>query len=232
MQTMSEVFEGTPKSAASSAVQMRFSLERFEPPDATKIAEWVETDEELHWLAPNTSAPLTAEKVIAWKKPRGVALVARTAVDRDLIGYAELNPMKNETAHLWIGHVIVHPQWRGGTGQAFVRALVGYAFEHLGGVRISLVVFPKNRVAIRCYRRIGFLIAGDEYHAFGTSNTRQRLLRLELNAAPSVAMGKAGRGGSVARTWSQSLQWPLATDPRQRPAPVGSLQRILPASRS
>lgn len=169
------------------------SLVRFDPSHAAHIAGWVEAGPELHWLAPSTPWPLTAEKVIGWKKPGGTALVA---VDTDGIapprepisspgkpnlpvGYGELNPMKGDANHVWIGHVVVSPSLRGsGLGQTFTRALLTYAFETIGAHRVTLVVFPENRNALRCYESVGFKIVQEERHRFGTSTRRHRLLRL------------------------------------------------------
>ena len=168
------------------------TLVRFDPSHAPHVAAWVETDQELHWLAPSTPPPLTAEKVIAWKHPGGTALVAVEPASRfhqslgaEPVGYAELNPMKGDAnRHLWIGHVVVAPQLRGGgIGRAFVRSLLAYAFGTLAANRITLVVFPENRSAIRCYQSVGFAIVQKERHRFGQSTTRHKLLRLSLGAS-------------------------------------------------
>lgn len=171
------------------------TLVRFSPTHAPHIAGWVATDQELHWLAPGTPPPLTAEKVIAWKRPNGTALVAVERVGTAPIGYAELNPMKGDAnrqaglhEHLWIGHVVVAPQLRGGgIGQAFVHSLLAYAFGTLAADRITLVVFPENRSAIQCYQSVGFSIVQEERHRFGKSSTRHKLLRLSLDASGYTA---------------------------------------------
>lgn len=162
----------------------RLGLVRFSPAHAPHIAGWVETDQELHWLAPNTPGPLTAEKVIGWKNPGGTALVALDAEGIAPVGYGELNPMKGDARHVWIGHVVVSPSLRGsGIGQTFVRALLTYAFETIRAQRVTLVVFPENRSALRCYESVGFTIVQEERHRFGTPGKRHRLLRLTLDAS-------------------------------------------------
>ena len=125
--------------------------------------------------------PLTAEKVLAWRRPHGH--VFELARDGDIapIGYAELNPMLRERGHLWLGHVIVRPPERGrGIGRVFVRMLVEYAFDQLAAHLVSLIVYPNNKPAIDCYQRVGFKPTREEHHAFGPSSVEERMLRLEI----------------------------------------------------
>ncbi|MBI4717370.1 MAG: GNAT family N-acetyltransferase [Planctomycetes bacterium] len=154
------------------------------------IAAWVGTAPELRWLAPSSALPLTAEKVVAWRKPGGHAMVWTRDTAEVPAAYAELNPMRDAPDHWWMGHVIVSPQLRGrGMGTAFVRALLNEAFTELLASRVSLVVFPENRIAIACYRRAGFTAIGEEYHRFSEESPYLRLLRLEArrDGAPGTA---------------------------------------------
>ncbi len=170
-------------SIATCPSRQLLGLQHFSPIHAAEIARWVVTDQELHWLAPNTEQPLTAEKVIGWTRPGGIALLLTGPEYAEPVAYGELNPMRNHPNHLWLGHVLVHPDQRGyGTGRAFVRALLAHAFDRLFAVRVSLIVFPQNKAAVCCYRRAGFTIVGEEHHRFGRSGTLYRLLRLEIQA--------------------------------------------------
>ena len=164
----------------------RTCLRPFEPDDAREGARWVRTKRDLQWLAPGTAPPLTAEKVIAWKKPGGQAFALTVNDSSEPIGYGELNPMGGENGHWWIGHVIVRPDLRGrGLGQAFVRALLDHAFHELAADRVSLIVFPGNRAALDCYRRVGFAPMSEEFHQFGQGGAKNRLLRLEIRRSAS-----------------------------------------------
>jgi RimJ/RimL family protein N-acetyltransferase len=125
--------------------------------------------------------PLTAEKIIGWHQPGRKAFVLVEEPHASPLGYAELNPMRRDPGHFWLGHAIVRPDLRKrGIGKMFVRALVRHAFERLGAERISLIVFPENTAAVECYRRVGFIPVREEYHEFGTKRTRHRFLRLEI----------------------------------------------------
>jgi RimJ/RimL family protein N-acetyltransferase len=159
----------------------------FEPWQARTIAGWVENEQELRRLAPSTPAPLTAEKVLKWLRPLGRRLVLRRGGGDELTGYAELNPMSRRADDYWLGHVILRPDLRNcGLGVKFVRLLTDHAFGRLGGTRLSLIVFPDNTPAIRCYRRAGFRSAGLEYHRFFGLGRKQAVLRLEIEATAAL----------------------------------------------
>jgi RimJ/RimL family protein N-acetyltransferase len=153
-------------------------LAGFTPVHAPLVARWVRNAEELFWLAPSATPPLSAEKVVAWTRESGNPLVLLDESGSP-IGYAELNPMRDAPSHLWIGHLVLDPAHRGqGRGEAFVRLLLDHAFNHRRARLVSLIVFPGNRSAIKCYQRAGFLIQGEQFHTFGRSSQRQRMLHL------------------------------------------------------
>jgi len=134
-----------------------FTLTAFHSVWAPLVASWVTDPRELFWLAPKTSPPLTAEKVLAWPQPDGRPLLFWHADHAEPAGYAELNPMPGQTHHLWIGHCLIRPERRGmGWGRKIVDLLLRNAFTNGQACTVSLVVFPENTPAIRCYRSTGF----------------------------------------------------------------------------
>jgi len=151
-------------------------------------------------LSPITDPPLTPEKVLGWQRPDGHAFVfsertsgpflqrevpqhaANDSTRRRPVGYGELNPMQAERGHWWLGHCIVDPdQRRRGVGARLIRGLWGFAFGRLEARRVSLIVFPENEAAFRCYSRNGFVEVGEEFHEF-RAGRRERLLRLEAKS--------------------------------------------------
>lgn len=161
----------------------------FAPHHAPAIATWVSTDAQLRWLAPTTVPPLTAEKVTAWKRPHGWAYVLSTEAGADPLGYGELNPMKNDPRHYWLGHVVVNPaRRRCGLGVWLVKSLLHQAYTSLGAVRVSLIVFPANEAALRCYRRAGLVEIGEEYHQFGKEGPHHRLIRFESHSSDGASV--------------------------------------------
>jgi len=98
------------------------------------------------------------------------------------LGYAELNPMRSDSRHFWLGHVVLDPKRRGqGQGKRFVQMLLRWARAELSARRISLVVFPDNQAAAACYLKAGFSLRGEEYHRFAPDRPRHRLLRFEAH---------------------------------------------------
>jgi len=159
-------------------------LQPYNPIWGNLVAGWATSQEDAYWLAPGTVPPLTAEKVTAWKKPGGSSLVGFLEDSPFPVAYGELNPMQSEAAHFWLGHVIVEPALRGqGVGALFVRKILETAFSRQQARRVSLVVFPDNVGAIKCYRNCGFRIVGEEQHRCLPGGPRQRLLRLEANCS-------------------------------------------------
>lgn len=157
------------------------AMRPFKSDDAVEIARWVTTVDELHWLAPSTPHPLTAEKVERWRQPKGNAFVLARGDDPAPVAYAELNPMRAQPNHLWVGHAIVRPAERGkGVGQTLVRGLIDQAFHKGTANQISLVVFPSNTAAIACYCHAGFSIVNEEFYRFGGAGRKHRLMRLEI----------------------------------------------------
>jgi RimJ/RimL family protein N-acetyltransferase len=156
-------------------------LTPFQPWHAPTIARWVQTEQQLRWLAPSTHPPLTAEKILGWKKPGGSAFVLVKGGEGPPWGYGEINPMRKGGEYLWLGHIIVRPDQRGrGMGSILLRALLVEVFERRNATRVALIVFPDNLAALRCYRRVGFSLSGEEIHQFDSAGPTHRLLRLEI----------------------------------------------------
>ena len=162
-------------------------LRRPLPQHAETVAGWVWDDRELFWLAPGTERPLTAEKVLAWTRNRGNPFLLCAGDEDTPIGYAELNPLRNRRTHLWVGHFILAPVRRGrGHGVSFARLLLDRAFNGLGADLVSLIVFPNNHRAIRCYLNAGFKLREEQHHKFGRPAKSYRMLHL-VSARPAPA---------------------------------------------
>jgi len=187
---------------------LSFRLCRFDPAFAALVVSWVPDAGDLFKLTPTTPPPLTAEKVIGWTRAGGNPLVLVRGDSAIPCAYAELNPMRTNEEHLWIGHVVVDPAMRGqGIGRTFVRKLVECGFQTLGAERISLIVLPGNEPAIRCYQAAGFELRAEEYHRFGAARRRCRMLRFELDR-PRPAGSPPPVSGQHLRSIAQSLRAP------------------------
>jgi RimJ/RimL family protein N-acetyltransferase len=169
-------------------------LSAFQPAHAATVANWVCNDEELEWLAPATPAPLTAEKVIAWGQERRRRILLWIEGHPRPCAYGELNDMPQRAGGLWIGHFIVDPAQRGrGLGRRFVQAMLAQGFLQLGAGDVSLVVFPDNRQAVRCYEQAGLTILGTERKHFPATDREHEFLRMGIDAAEYRRQVAAGR---------------------------------------
>ncbi|NLX15143.1 MAG: GNAT family N-acetyltransferase [Phycisphaerales bacterium] len=149
------------QSPVASIGQGGYWLSPFDPALAERVANWVSNDDELFWLAPKTIPPLTADKILNWPGIGSRPMFLRMNLSREPLGYLELNNMPGDHRHFWVGHCIIDPDHRGkGLGQVMIRLLLEEAFQHCRGQRVSLVVFPDNLPAIRCYQALGFRHVG------------------------------------------------------------------------
>lgn len=168
------------------------SLAPFDVMMAATVAGWARTAQELFWLAPKTAPPLTPAKVVAWAGPQSCPLLLFRDGSADPLGYLELNPMPVEAAHYWIGHCVLHPHHRSiGLGQRMVGLALDLAFQHHRARRVSLVVFPDNTAAIRCYRNAGFVGAGDQIKYFQTTGRQHRMLQMTIDRSRYAAIRAA-----------------------------------------
>jgi RimJ/RimL family protein N-acetyltransferase len=113
-------------------------------------------------------------------------------------GYGEINPMRTDPGHSWLGHLLIDPARRGtGLGSRLTNELVRWAFDLGGAGRLSLVVFPENLPAVACYHRCGFQLRGEETQQFNNQGPRHTLLRFEM-FAPKFEGVAAERSATVA----------------------------------
>lgn len=161
----------------------RGRLTPFERLYAATMLGWVRNEEELFWLAPRTTGPLTVGRIEAWTEPDDHAFLFWGDDSRIPLGYGELNQMPHRRNHLWLGHLIIAPSHRRkGWGRRLVAALLEEGFVRLRAKEISLVVFPENVAAIRCYRQCGMRAIGDQYKQFGQAGRQYRMIHMGTTA--------------------------------------------------
>jgi len=174
------------EAAAAQAAHGRSAcyLTTFDPRYAPRIASWVQSDQELTWLAPGTPPPLTARKVTAWGKDRDHRIMFWDGLHHTPIGYTELSKMPEQPQAMWIGHFLLDPtQRRRSLGSYFARVMLSLAFVEYSATDVLLIVFPDNAAAIRCYERAGLVVTGQERKYFEQTARRHTFLRMEINRA-------------------------------------------------
>lgn len=160
----------------------RPGLAPFDPAHAKRVARWVQSDDELFALAPRTFPPLSARKVIAWQREDGYPMLYFDGGETDPCGYVELNRLPTGRAQWWLGHCLVAPHRRGkGVGLRMIDLVLDEAFCRRNAHTVSLVVFPDNFGAIRCYRRAGFSEHGEVFRRFATRAGQYRMLYMSID---------------------------------------------------
>jgi len=156
-------------------------LHLFSPNLAELVVSWVGGWRETLWLAPRTPPPLTVAGFLSWHGPGVQPFLMRNEAIAEPIAYGELNTLSEVERRYWLGHLIVNPALRGrGYGTELTRLLIRRAFEVHAAREVSLVVFPENRHAIRCYRAAGMVEDGFERHDFPCYGVRVDLVRMVI----------------------------------------------------
>ena len=163
---------------------------------APVLLTWVRSDDELFWLAPQTPAPLTLRKIDKWTTERDDPFLFWTDGDpTSPIGYGELNRMPGSDRHLWLGHLIIAPSMRRrGWGGCMMNHLLRVGFQSRRVREISLVVFPDNVGAIRCYERAGLESWGDQHKQFSPSDRPHRMIHMGIRRERYEALKKSACG--------------------------------------
>ncbi len=154
-------------------------LRPFDPLYAPIVASWIQSPTQLRWLAPRTEFPLTPFKVVNWTRKSGQPFLFFQPDESSPCGYGELNPMKDDPSHQWIGHVVIDiERRRQGLGLQLTHLLTRKAFLEFSARKLSLVVFPDNKPALDCYLQCGFRIIAEEFQRFDSKTPPQRMIRL------------------------------------------------------
>lgn len=77
--------------------------------------------------------------------------------NEEFIGGCGLYNIDKKTKMAEFGRILISEKARGGTGQIVIGAVLAIAREELGISRVYLEVKKSNNLAIRAYRKAGFL---------------------------------------------------------------------------
>ncbi len=125
-----------------------------EPPDLALIAAFPQSPEELFFLFPRVTFPLTAAQLAETVAQRADSTVA--VRDGLVVGFANFH--RWETGGVCaIGNVIVNPAARGqGVASALIGHLVELAFGKHRAAEVRLSCFHRNLAGLLLYPRLGF----------------------------------------------------------------------------
>jgi RimJ/RimL family protein N-acetyltransferase len=81
-------------------------------------------------------------------------------VDGKVEGYVGLHDIDRHNRHCDVGIYLAKERWNQGLGQDALKAVVGFAFRHLGMRRVQLEVLAEDARAVGAYKKVGFVEEG------------------------------------------------------------------------
>lgn len=136
------------------------------PADLEAFAEWTNDSGYLRNIRVSGAVPESVESVTAFARaehddPRRYGFTIRTNTSDDAIGIAVVKDIDWTNRSAWVAIGIGPSHLRGRRlGSEAIGLLVDFAFDELCLHRISLSVIEYNHVAIKAYRRQGFVEEG------------------------------------------------------------------------
>ncbi len=144
---------------------MTITVRRASPKDAAAYARIMGHPSVLAGLMqmPYTNEDIWRERLTEGCAPNKPDLLLVAEMDGEVVGNAGLHPVSPmlRRRHALAMGIAVAPQAQGqGVGSALMAALCEYADRWAGALRIELSVYVDNEVAIRLYRKFGFVVEG------------------------------------------------------------------------
>ncbi len=128
--------------------------------DLPLLCSFPQNEEELFYLFPTASYPLTSDQLLRAIAQRKSPTVVEEA--GQVVAYADLFRVKNGT-YTNIGNVMVAPQARGrGVGHYLIEQMVCIAGAINGARRVRVSCFNHNTAAMLLYAKLGFVPYGME----------------------------------------------------------------------
>ena len=122
--------------------------------DFPLIADFPLNEEEVYYMIPSTTYPLTGEQLRLKAAERGCATVVTDG--EEVVAYGNLYDIE-EGEQRWIGNVIVRPSSRGtGAAAYLIQTLINRAFESHRATTIRLICHNTNTRALLFYSGLGF----------------------------------------------------------------------------
>jgi RimJ/RimL family protein N-acetyltransferase len=145
---------------------MTLQVKKFREKDVRSVCSWIKSETVMvQWAGLIFSWPFTQ------KQFREHLRAARTGtptlypfglyLGSILIGYCELSAYNRKSNSAQLSRVIVSPKYRNrGFAQIMIENVFAFGFQELELNRISLGVFDFNKPAIKCYKKLGFVLEG------------------------------------------------------------------------
>lgn len=157
-------------------------LQPFSEKDFETFKSWITNEDELYQFAGTIfSYPLTNEQLYNYikmtdKKPLKVVLNSTNKT----IGHCELN---YENGNHRLSRILIgNKELRGQKiGEQIVRKMVNLFFDNEKTNEVDLNVFDWNKMAIKCYQKVGFKINHNNTKVISINNKNSTLLNMSLH---------------------------------------------------
>ncbi len=145
---------------------MPLQVEKFKAIDIGRVCSWIKSEAAMVlWAGPSFEWPMTQKQLreqLRAAKGKAATLfpfgLYRGSV---LIGYCELAQYNRKSQSANLSRVIISPKHRNkGFAQIMIGHVLKFGFGELGLNRIGLGVFDFNKLAIKCYKNMGFKLEG------------------------------------------------------------------------
>ncbi len=145
---------------------MTLQIKKFNKNDIRRVCSWMKSEKDLvQWAGIIFSWPFTQKqfrdhlKASLAKQP---PLYSFGLHKRDLlVGYCELADVNRKAQAARLSRVIISPRYRNKCfSQIMIKHILAFGFQELGLNRIGLGVFDFNKPAIKCYKKLGFVLEG------------------------------------------------------------------------
>lgn len=129
--------------------------------DLSAICAFPQTAEELFFIGPKYTYPLTPDQLWATAQERHQPTVIFEETDGKIMAYANLLEWSQEEHCCWMGNVIVAPDARGrGVGEFLLNAMMSQAGQVMEVQRLKLYCHNTNTRAMLFYLKHGFVPNG------------------------------------------------------------------------
>ncbi|OPA75395.1 GNAT family N-acetyltransferase [Paenibacillus selenitireducens] len=132
-----------------------YSYRTLSNEDLEAICMFPQSVEELLYVSPKFKFPLSPNQIIELLENRVEPTVIVQEYTGDLIAYANLYGIEEDTC--WLGNVIVSPKYRGcGTAEVLLNVMINKAKEKYGIKKLLLSCHNTNSRGLAFYYKNGF----------------------------------------------------------------------------
>lgn len=129
----------------------------LEDKDLKAISVFPQSEEEVKFISPRFSYPLTPNQIVDLLKDRLEPTVVLEQGTEEVVAYANIYGVDSEDSDCWLGNVIVSPKYRGlGASKYLLNVMLEKAKHILGVKTIRLACHNTNSRGLAFYSKYEF----------------------------------------------------------------------------